>query len=216
MILKLNNDKTICSFTHMTLPDGDLIVRDREVNKLYMVVSPVKNDDDEIVSDTIIALEGTEEDKYGKLLRSAMLQTLSREDMLSLQGMVLLFHLQSDRDLALMPKEGYDILRDSILYDLFDYLEMYPNNLSCNWYDIDNSEIGLSIRYTYEGNTYTLDYGYATLSTTPYPSNDEVKASVSPKSPNECDRLIGITVRYKMSNKHKVLSIGFTVVNEDL
>lgn len=36
MILKLNNDKTICSFTHMTLPDGDLIVRDREVNKLVI------------------------------------------------------------------------------------------------------------------------------------------------------------------------------------
>lgn len=60
----------------------------------------------------------------GKLLRSAMLQTLSREDMLSLQGMVLLFHLQSDRDSALIPKEGYDILRDSILYDLFGYLDM--------------------------------------------------------------------------------------------
>ena len=216
MILKLNNDKTICSFAYTALPDGDLIVRDREANNLYMVISPVKNDDDEIISDNIITLEGTEEDKYGELLRSAMLHTLSIEDTLSLQGMVFLFHLQSDRDLALIPKEGYDILRDSILYDLFGYLEMYPNNLSCNWYDIDNSKIGLSIKYTYDGNTYTLNYGYATLSVIPIIANDEVKASVSPKSPNECDRGIDITVHYKMSNKPKVLSVGFTVVNEDL
>lgn len=125
-----------------------------------------------------------------------------------------LFNLQSDRDIQLMGKEAYDILRCKVYEQLPEVFELYDQSE----YDIHDMTIGMDLNFMYSGVKHRMRYGDAKMHQTPAYIVDN-KDLVCSKEPVEKDAYIEGFVDYKIRWKYgstiKSISIDFFVNEGD-
>lgn len=130
-----------------------------------------------------------------------------------LGALSFLFHLQSDRDCRILGKEKYDILRNDVIHKLPQYFNMYDYSEHKHSYDIT---VGLSIEFTIDGVTYTLDYGKGTATSPPIISNQNLDYKWLPKAKDmECDTVTLFNVTVQLTAKAKPITISFMVSDEE-
>ena len=130
-----------------------------------------------------------------------------------LSALVFMFNLQSDRDIRIMGKDRYDVLRGDVYDKLPSYFEMYDYNAHKALNGID---AGLTIEFTMDGITYTLEYGIAHGVDVPYPINDNLGYKWLPKDKDmECDMLTQFKVTIGLAPTAKRVTIDFSVVVDE-
>ena len=129
-----------------------------------------------------------------------------------LSALVFMFNLQSDRDIRIMGKDRYDVLRGDVYDKLPSYFEMYDYNAHKALNGID---AGLTIEFTMDGITYTLEYGIAHGVDVPYPINDKLGYKWLPKDKDmECD-MLKFKVTIGLAPTAKRVTIDFSVVVDE-
>ena len=125
-----------------------------------------------------------------------------------------LFNLQSERDIQLMGKEAYDILRGKVHEQLPEVFELYDQSE----HNIHDITIGMDLNFMYNGVKYRMQYGDAKMQQTPAYIVDN-KDIVCRKEPVEQDAyiegFIGYKIRWKYGSTVKSVNIVFFVNEED-
>lgn len=130
-----------------------------------------------------------------------------------LSALTFLFHLQSDRDVSILGKEKYDVLRNDVINKLPSYFDMYDYNEHKSLNDVD---AGLTIEFTMDGWTYTLEYGTAHGLGPPYPLNDNLNYKWLPKDKDMvCDILTQFNVTIGFKATAKPITINFVVTDDE-
>ena len=125
-----------------------------------------------------------------------------------------LFNLQSERDIQLMGKEAYDILRGKVREQLPEVFEIYDQSE----HNIHDMTVGMDLNFMCNGVKYCMQYGDAKMQQTPSYIVDN-KDLVCVKEPVEQDvyieGFIDYKIRWKYGSTVKSVNIDFFVNEED-
>ena len=141
------------------------------------------------------------------------MSTLYNNNALMLGALQTLFDAQFERDAKILGADRYKVLWNAVkdelthYFGMYDYREHKPTDIT----------VGMSIEFTIDGMTYTLEYGMVGNITVPIlgVSNDNLNYKWLPKDKSmECDQLIQFNVNVCIKPAVKPITINFIVPNE--
>ena len=106
-----------------------------------------------------------------------------------------LFNLQSERDIQLMGKEAYDILRGKVREQLPEVFEIYDQSE----HNIHDMTVGMDLNFMCNGVKYCMQYGDTKMQQTPA----------------YIEGFIDYKIRWKYGSTVKSVNIDFFVNEED-